>query len=794
MNRCVFILLALPTLVLADEVFQRDVLPILRERCFGCHGAEKQKGKLRLDALDLNFDRGQSAERWHDALDQLNLGEMPPEDAEPLTAAQRKTLTGWLTKRLQAAAAARRSTGGQGVMRRLTRYEYANTMRDLLGVEMDFARDLPPEPASVDGFRNNGRSLGMSAEQLEMYLGIARTGLDKAIVEGDAPTVVKARVEKSAPVRRVKGLVDNTLLPGGQFLAKFDEFPREGKFRVKLHVVTKVPNGAGLPRLRVTLGVRADVRAPSETLTVADVKSGQQVLEFTGRMENFPLPGHNPKYPGLLVRLTNEYDDGSGFITRKLPKRKKPKKGQPSEPLPVDPREKSQPVVEVKAVEFEGPLFKSWPPRSHVALIGEAGEGNEESRAAAALEKFMARAYRRPVTPKETGAMFDLFRVIRKRSDSFEAAMRETLALVLATPDFLYLVEPAAAQRRALNDHELASRLSYFLWSTMPDATLIELAEAGKLRAPKTLAAQVDRMLADPRSGEFVRHFTDQWLNLSGINRVAVNPQFHPEFNDALKVDMRRETQLFFAEILRTNVSALQFLDADFAMLNRDLAQHYGLPETDWPAGVAFERVTLKGNGRRGGLLTQGGILLANSDGEQSHPIRRAVWLLDRVLGTPPAPPPPDVPELDGNSPKLRNLSIRQQMEVHREKAACANCHRDIDPWGIAFEEYDAVGRWRENWRANPKAKPQPVDALAKLADGTELPGMAGLKKHLLAHEKERFAAALTRKMLAYALGRSLEFSDAAAVAALTQRFEKGDYQLRTLITGIVQSEDFLTK
>ena len=170
------------------------------------------------------------------------------------------------------------------------------------------------------------------------------------------------------------------------------------------------------------------------------------------------------------------------------------------------------------------------------------------------------------------------------------------------------------------------------------------------------------------------------------------------------------------------------------------------------------------------------------------------MWLLDRVLGTPPAPPPPDVPELDGNSPELRNLSIRQQMEVHREKAACANCHRDIDPWGIAFEEYDAVGRWRENWRANPKAKPQPVDALAKLADGTELTGIAGLKQHLLEHETDRFAAALTRKLLAYALGRSLEFSDDAAVSALTQRFEKGDYQLRALITGIVQSEDFLTK
>ena len=791
MNRLssILILLALVLVGRADEVFQKDILPILQKHCYDCHGADKQKGKLRLDTLDLNFDRGQSAERWHDALDKINLGEMPPEDEPPLTAAERRTLTGWLTQRLQAAAKARRSTGGQGVMRRLTRYEYANTLRDLLGVNLDFAKDLPPEPASADGFKNNGLALGMSAEQLEYYLTIARTALGKVIVEGDAPKVVQARVEKSSPIRRVKGVTGNTVVPGAQYLAKFDEFPREGAFRLRVHASAKVPKGAGLPRMRITIGVRADVQAPQETLVVTDVKPGKQVLEFTGRVEAFPLPGHNPKYPGLLARITNEYDDGSGFIKRKP---KKPKKGEKAPP--PDPDLARQPVIEITAVEFEGPLFDTWPPANHVALLGEPGEGNEESRAAVALKRFMTRAYRRPVTPKETGAMFDLYRVIRKRSDSFEAAMRETLALVLATPDFLYLVEPTAAQRRALNDHELAARLSYFLWSTMPDATLTQLADAGKLSEPKTLAAQVERLLADPRSDQFVEHFTDQWLNLSGINRVAVNPQFYPQFNDALKRDMRRETQLFFAEILRTNTSALRFIDADFAMLNRDLAKHYGLPETDWPAGVAFERVALKRDGRRGGLLTQGGILLANSDGEQSHPIRRAVWLLDRVLGSPPAPPPPDVPELDGNSPQLRNLSIRQQMEVHREKAACANCHRDIDPWGIAFEEYDAVGAWRDQWRANPKAKPQPVEALAELEDGTKLSGMAGLKAHLLQHETDRFSRALTEKMLAYALGRSLEFSDDDTVEALTQRFAKGDYQLRGLITSIVQSEEFLTK
>ena len=313
----------------------------------------------------------------------------------------------------------------------------------------------------------------------------------------------------------------------------------------------------------------------------------------------------------------------------------------------------------------------------------------------------------------------------------------------------------------------------------------------GCLADAKTLERQVSRMLADARSWQFVRNFTGQWLNLSGLKRVAVNPQFHSQFDDRLKDDMRLETQHFFAEVLRADASALQLIDSDFAMLNWPLARHYGI---DGPKGVAFERVSLKGVPHRGGLLTQGAILLANSDGEQSHPIRRAVWLLDRVLGTPPAPPPPDVPELDDKSPKLRNLSIRQKMEVHRKKAACANCHRDIDPWGIAFEEYDAVGAWRETWRMNPRAKPQPVDALAELADGTVLKGMAGLKQHLLAHETDRFAKALSEKLLAYALGRSLEFTDSKTVEALTRHFVKSDYRLRGLIMRVVQSEEFLNK
>ena len=777
----------------AEGAFEFQIKPILRKYCYGCHGPEKQKGKLRLDTLELNFERGQSAERWHDALDQVATGEMPPEDEPQPTAKERQTLTNWIRFHLDQAAKARRSTGGQGVMRRLTRYEYANTMRDLIGLDLDYAGDLPPEPASEDGFRNNGQSLGISADQLEYYLKIARDALGKAIVEGEQPEVIQSRIEKNTPYKNAKPPVDgNALYPGAVFQAKLNKFPREGEFVLRVHTSASIPEEAGIPQMKITIGVKADVRSPSKTLVVTDVHPDRQVLEFRGRIENFPLPGHNPKFPGLSIKFFNEYDDGSGFIKRKPKKQKKPKKGEKPKLVPVDPDQHKQPQIHIHAVEFEGPVFDTWPPSNHVRLVGKPGDGSEVERANRALQKFMTLAYRRPAKGGEVEGMLRLFGQIRKNSSSYESAMRETLALVLVTPEFLYLLEPSPGKRRPLTDFEIATRLSYFLWSTMPDEELFSLAQKQELRKPEVLKAQVQRLLADSRSWNFVENFADQWLNLSGIQRVAVNPQFHPKFDNQLKEDMRLETLHFFAEILRSNTSALQLIDSEFTMVNHSLAKHYKLPNP--PMGSHFQKVSLKDVPHRGGLLTQGSILLANSDGEQSHPIRRAVWLLDRVLGSPPAPPPPDVPSLDANASKTKNLSIREKMKIHRDKAACADCHKDIDPWGIAFEQFDAVGSHRESWKPSKNAKPVPVDAKADLPDGSQLDGMDGLKQHLLTKEKGQFAKALTHKIMAYSLGRTLEYSDQQSVENLAKRFEESHYQLQSLITELVLSEEFLTR
>jgi len=783
----------LVTLVLAGDartadrrpaVFQRDVRPVLKRLCFRCHGASKREARLRLDTLNPDLVKGPDAETWHDVLNRLNLGEMPPKKATQPTTAQRRL-------ELRRARQIARSTGGRVVMRRLTRYEYNNTMRDLLGIDLDFAENLPPEPPSRDGFQNNGAALGISPLQVEYYLKAARLALSKVIVTGPRPEVIKHQATRSAKVRRVKGQVSNRLGPDSRFLVRLMEFPREGEVLVRVRAHAVVPPGAGYPRMRVTLGLRADVRAAEKTLAEVDVSDEKpRTFTFRGRIEEFPLPGHNPKFPGLQVSVYNAYE-GDMPATKK--KKKKKKKRKKKNNVPPDP---TQPVIVIESVDFEGPVFKSWPPRQHARIFFDpSGQRDERRYARRILARFMTRAYRRPVEETEVAGTLALFDKVRTTATSFETAMRDVLAMVLVSPEFLYLVEPrdATEKKTALNGYELASRLSYFLWSTMPDQHLFELAASGKLSREAVLEGEVHRMIADSRSWQLVEHFTDQWLDLSGLDRVAVNPEYHPDFDDRLKQDMRGETQHFFAEILHKDLSCLNLLESDFTMLNRRLARHYGIAA---PLGGDLQRVALPGDSHRGGLLTHGSFLLSNSNGGDSHPIKRAVWLLDRLLDDPPPPPPPDVPDLDPDQPDLAKLSLKQQLETHRQKEACNNCHRRIDPWGVAFENFDAIGRWRTEVPASRKNKRQkkPVDSVATLPDGKTVNGVGELKSYLVETRSEQFARALVKRLLTYSLGRSLEFADEKTVDALARQFIKDDYRLSKLITAIVTSEPFGTK
>ena len=781
------VLLLASALVPAAINFEEQVKPILEHRCFKCHGEKKQKGDLRLDTLPSNLLKDRvAAETWHDVRDVLNLSEMPPEKEEPLPPAELKILTSWITQKIDAVVAAQKHTDGRVILRRLNRTEYQNTMRDLLGIEMDYTTNLPPEALSEDGFRNNGEVLQMSDLQLEYYLEAARKGLAKAIVTGSQPEVFENEFTKTV---KDKNRGSHLLDKDQQFVAKLMDYPEEGEILIQAKVRAQFAAGRGYPRLRAAIGYRADVQAPRGFITPVDVTSEDwQTIEFRARIENFPLPSKTQsKFPGLLLWLDNAYAEGRDkpLKARGKGKKQKAQKG----PL-------TYPQIEVASMTFTGPIFNDWPPSHHTnILFPSKSRSNEEAYSKAVLRNFMSKAFRRLIADEEISPYLRFFKSARPRMESFEEAIRETLAMVLISPDFLYLVEPSGSSKRPVSDWELASRLSYFLWSSMPDPQLFSLAKKGTLSQPEVLQKEISRMISDKRSWQFVEQFADQWLDVGALQRVAINPNFYPKFDSSLKASMRGETLHFFGELFQKNLSALNILDSNFTMLDESLAKHYGLTG---PKGSNFERVYLKSEDYRGGVLTQGSVLVGNSTGADSHPVKRAVWIRERLLDDPPAPPPPNVPDLDSTDPNFARLSIREQLAEHRKQVSCNECHRGIDPWGISLENFGADGLWRKKiLRKKIKGKgiiKLPVLAEATLPDGNAVDGIAGLKNYLLKHRRDQFARAFTSKLLTYALGRRLELVDEKSVDELTEKFIESEYRIKDLIHLVVASKTFQTK
>lgn len=811
--------------------FDRDVKPLLQRLCFECHGPVKPKGDLRIDNLNSDLINGNDAETWQDVLDRVNLGEMPPPKSSQPTNAERQLLVRWLTEELRKAALKKRYAGGRVVMRRLTRYEYQNTMRDLLEVNLNFAAELPPEPLSPDGFLNNGASLEMSPTQVEACLKAARLGLREAIVSGDQPTIHRYRKEVTDVGRLPNKSVAGHEPANPEFILGIDKFPRRGEFQIRIRAGAFIPDGYDYPRLRLSLGcLPGIIHVPRKVVGEVDVKAtadDPETFTFRGRLEDYPQPGDVPfgnvDFDGMIALI--DFLDADGEELRYPdqtyavpPPKKKPAKktkaaAQPAmlspkpPPLPEDPRLN----IVIESVEFEAPFITTWPPRSHSRILSVAGTGTsgtaeDVDRARQVLKQFMPRAFRRPVSDTELEATVAFFNAIRAESPGFEDALRETLASVLVSPHFLYIVETRTDSDDAnnsigqrLNDFELATRLSYFLWSSMPDERLFELAKNNSLSQPEILEQEAQRMLHNERSAEFVSRFADQWFDLGALDRVAVNPEFYPDFDNELKIHMAEQTRAFFAEVIRSNSSCLDLLDSDWTIVNRPLAKHYGF---EGPRSWQFERVSLHGNRQRGGVLGQGAFLLSNSDGEQAHPIKRAVWILDRLLHSPPAPPPPDVPELDPESPDLAGLSLKQQLAAHRDKDSCGNCHRGIDPWGIPLEHFNAIGLWQNvsavrqvrGTKAKKKPVGMPVDASSVLPDGTRLNGLNALKNYLRENRRELFARSVVHRLTAYALGRSLDQGDQKTLDELTTVFIDSDFRFNRLVTALVKSESFLTK
>lgn len=767
-----------------DRKFKSTVLPILQSKCFGCHGADVQEADVRLDNLSIDFlaDRA-AATAWHEVMHVLNKGEMPPEESEPLTVKERSILVHWIRTEIDQVKAELKSTGGRVVLRRLNRIEYQNTMQDLFDLEMDYARDLPPEGASPDGFKNNGQSLQMTAIQLEYYLEAARRALDRVIVTGEAPEVFEHTFEKSnVGDKWFNYEVSNYLGRWQGFYGKMvDTYPEEGDYLVTVVARADIPKARGAPLMEVSVGYRPDTEQIWKvTKTIEITKSESTTYQFTGRVENHPLPVRGQgKFPGLVVRVLNQYDDEASRPKEvELERDGKKKKGFPAE--------EDYPVIHIEKVTFKGPVYDQWPPQRHREILfdSEIREVDERAYVAQVMERFLKRAFRRPPTKTEVQRFVDFHFSIRENFPSFEEAIKETLAMALISPPFLYLVEPAQDKKRHLNDWELASRLAYFLWSTMPDQELFDLAESRQLSKPAVLAAQVDRMLRDDRGWRFYRQFTDQWLKLENTAQIAIDTGTYKGFQADLKEEMLQETRHFLRHLILNDLSGLNLLDADFTMLNERLARHYGV---EGVVGNTYRQVAMTDE-TRGGLLGHSSVLMLGSTGKDSHPIRRAVWLRDRLLNDPPAPPPPDVPDLDETNPDFTKLSVREQLEAHRNKESCASCHRGIDPWGIALENFDAIGLFRT------EVHQKPVVATDTLPNGIELDGVVSLKKYLVENRSEDFSRALVSRLTVYALGRNLELSDEDLIDDLTKGFERNDHRILQMIQELVASEAFQTK
>ncbi|MEE8350350.1 MAG: DUF1592 domain-containing protein, partial [Acidobacteriota bacterium] len=442
-------------------------------------------------------------------------------------------------------------------------------------------------------------------------------------------------------------------------------------------------------------------------------------------------------------------------------------------------------------MEFEGPVREEWPPESHQLIFYDGDEIRDLKYARRVIEKFLPRAYRRPVTDEEIDRTVDLIAAEMTDGKSFYSAFRVGLARILTSPGFMFLQEPSAAGSRNLNDYELATRLSYFLWSTMPDSELFSHAEAGTLSRPEVLQGQVTRLLADPKAREFVENFAGQWLHVREFGSIMPAENLYKEYDEALEKASKEEAFAFFEVILREDLPITSFLDSDFAMVNERLARHYGIEGVE---GDALRRVSLKPEHHRGGVFGMAGLMTLLADGTRTLPVRRAAWVVENLFNDPSPPPPPNAGEVQPNT-EGENLTVRQRLELHRDEPTCASCHAALDPYGLALENYDAIGKWRtkqngEGFRSN-EAPDLVIEG--ELPGGQEFSSLEDFKAALL-EEKDAFAYAFSERMLTYALGRPVGFSDRDTIQSFVSTLQSNDFKIQALIKAIVASEAFQTK
>ena len=764
--------------------------------CVTCHNARLLTAGLTLDGPDLSRV-GEDAETWEKVVTKLRTRTMPPAGRPRPPADTYDTLAAWLETEIDGFAAAHPNPGRTEAYHRLNRAEYANAIRDLLALDIDVAALLPADDIDEYGFDNMADVLTVSPALMERYLSAARKIGRLAV--GEIPLGPATDTYK-VPILLVQDdrMSDDAPFGSRGGIGVRHHFPVDGEYDVEIRLHRNYVNYVRGMGSRHELEVRLDgVLVRSFTFGGEEPEGVQAPASYGGNQFGDPAWEEYMLYADANMRARFPAPAGPHAVSVAFVRRFTEPEGvfQPRQSIfAVAVNEMRDGNAAVEHVAIGGPYVStgSGDTPSRRAIFAcrpdSAAAEDEDACAAEILSSLARRAYRRPIDAADLATLMDFYRAGRG-DGSFDAGIQLALERVLISPDFLFRVErdpvdvePAAAY--ALTDLEMASRLSYFLWSSGPDDTLLDLADQGRLTDPAVLEAQARRMLADPRSTEFVRNFAGQWLYLRNLRGVVPDALVFPEFDENLREAFLRETELFVESLIRDDRSILDLLGADYTFVNERLARHYGIPNV---YGSHFRRVALDPDvaERRGGIFGHGSLLTVTSYPNRTSPVLRGKWVLTNVLGTPPPPPPDDVPDLPDRGEDGRAATVRDRLQRHRESPACSVCHAPMDPLGLALENYDAVGKWRTTGEAA-----LPIDASGNLPDGTVFEGPAGLRT-LLLERREQFIGTLTQKLLAYALGRGPEYYDRPTVRAITRSAASENYRWSSIIVGIVQSTPF---
>ena len=793
----------------ADAQKASDPHGVINQYCVTCHNEKVKTAGLMLDKLSSELDSGNvgsHAETWEKVVRKLRVGAMPPQGMPRPDRATMDSLAASIETSLDRAAAAAPNPG-EPPLHRLNRTEYANAIRDLLDLDVDASDLLPTDDASF-GFDNIASVLGVSPALLERYL--LASGKISRLAVGDpkiSPIVDTYRIR--ADVTQNEHLEGLPLGTRGGILIHHD-FPLEGDYVIKVKLLKSTVdllfgNNAQDQLLEIalngqrvqTLAINAKTAAPPPAPAPASEQKG---ADQKPPADQKPKDGFDPaaatklsmSQPKDNVEARVHVGAGPQTVSVAFVQRSYGPAQDLMEPIERSTFDPSDPkgLPHVLSVAISGPFNAAGsgdtPSRRRIFVCHPANQSDEIPCAKKIISTLARRAYRRPVTDADLETLLSFYQSARSKGN-FESGVEMALRRILSDPQFVYRFERdpsgvAAGTPFRISDLELASRLSFFLWSSIPDDELLDAAARGKLHDRATLEREVRRMLADPRADSLVTNFADQWLYLRNLRGVAPDLEAFPNFDDNLRQAFKRETELFFGSIIHEDRSVIDLLDADYTFVNERLAKHYGVPNV---YGSQFRRISWPADSPRRGLLGQGSILTVTSIATRTSPVQRGKWLLENVLGTPPNPPPANVPPLKENKAGARQLSVRELMEAHRKNEPCAGCHKVLDPLGFALDNFDAIGQWRDVSESGDK-----IDASGVLADGTKVNGVADLRAALLSRPNV-FAGAMTEKLFTYALGRGLEYYDMPAVRAVTHEADRSNYRFSSLILGIVESMPF---